>query len=217
MKLKKKLLPPCLMEKIILKSKEIRWRINIPVSILEYRDVLCWKNIDIKSSKLDHRAFQLMNKVEYPLTSISIYVDDICRDDMRNLGKLGSSIECLNLKYHLRWVNILILTLSIRLSIRRIVFRSTRQFLDAPFPRLQKLHLTNARFACQDESPISLDLTRFSDTLEEFSLTNDTLDEFSIKSLANLKNLKVLTLQYAHSTCKNNFFLEALESMQELR
>ena len=61
---------------------------------------------------------------------------------------------------------------------------------------------------------INLDL---SNTLEEFKLYNIVIDESSMKSLATLKQRKVLSFRLVKKICQNIHFLEALSSLDQLR
>ena len=101
---KKKSLPSCLFENIIFKSKELKWHIQCLSMFIPHRDTLNWKNIDVKSY-ITHNAFALLNQVkDYPLTSLAISVNEIDEKSMESLCSMGSTIECLDLRYQDRYL-----------------------------------------------------------------------------------------------------------------
>lgn len=103
---RKKMLPPYLFERILLKSKETRWYIQLDNlrDMLPYRDILNWKNIDLLPftkhiTTLDESILDQMSRVVYPLDSFSIYVVILTNEGIRNLCAMGSTIKSLELCY----------------------------------------------------------------------------------------------------------------------
>lgn len=95
------------------------------------------------------------------------------------------------------------------------------EFLNAPFPKLRKLHLVFAdrkdRVSPYPHNPMHLDLTRFSNTLEELKLQNECIDDFTAKSIASLKNLKTLSIPFTNILNCDDFVSEIVGSMDQLR
>lgn len=94
-------------------------------------------------------------------------------------------------------------------------FRSyTTELLKGPFPNLRKLRLTKI-YANGPGDELYIDFSRFSDTLEELILENETLDDRLIRSIACLKKLKVLSLPFSYANYF--YFYESLCAMNHLR
>ena len=98
---KTKLLPPQLFERILHKGKELRWSVNKECleKLLGYRDVLSWKNIDVSLLILSGNVLKVMNQVMFPIKTLSICLDNITKEGMKNLCNMGSTIEILDLTY----------------------------------------------------------------------------------------------------------------------
>ena len=112
---RKKILPPYLFEKILLKSREIKWFIQLDNlrKLLPYRDVLNWKNIELLTffrfkKCLDESILGQMSQVIYPLKSLSIFVDDFTDEGLKSLCSMGSTLESLELYYAYRLYKIYI-------------------------------------------------------------------------------------------------------------
>ena len=74
-----------------------------------------------------------------------------------------------------------------------------------------------ARLMLKDNPPrLELNLSRFSDTLEELKLENEILTDSVVKSMKSLKKLKVLSLPSSIINCEC-VFLDTLSSMTQLR
>ena len=91
-------------------------------------------------------------------------------------------------------------------------YRSTEEFLNAPFPKLKKLYLSFKR--CK-KTPLVIDFTRFSETLEELYFDNERLADSTLMSIASLKKLKVLSL--SNTLASYISFPKALSSLTQLR
>lgn len=77
--------------------------------LLTFRDVLSWKDIDVvlyydhcRDNMLDGDVLNVMSQIEYPIKNLSIYVDNISDERLSALCAMGSTIECLDLKYYSR-------------------------------------------------------------------------------------------------------------------
>lgn len=94
-------------------------------------------------------------------------------------------------------------------------FRScTTELLKGPFPHLKKLTLTRM-YAKAQYDKLHIDLRRFSDTLEELKLENESLSDRLILSISCLKKLKVLSLPFSEADYL--YFYEALRALNNLR
>ena len=70
--------------------------------MLPYRDLLDWKTIDLLFAKQTvwyENIFGLMNQVTYPLKVLSINVNELTKDEIRDLYAMASTIESLKLEY----------------------------------------------------------------------------------------------------------------------
>lgn len=98
----KKLLPPYLFERIVWKSRKMSWYIHLEKT-LQHRDVLSWKNIDAKSTKSVKDVLVYMDKVIYPLKSLSLDLMYIKPNYLSCICNMGSILESLSLTYDSRY------------------------------------------------------------------------------------------------------------------
>lgn len=113
-----KKLPPCLFERIISKSKDLRWSISVAdwMKFLPFRNILNWKNIDlillprryVEDTISSEVALEKMNEAAYPVKSLSICLNMLTDEAMKNLGTVGLKMESLDLIYNSR-LNLLLL------------------------------------------------------------------------------------------------------------
>ena len=87
----------------------MKWFIHLDNlrTTLPYREHLNWKKIDLFTFSryrtiLDESILHDMSKVNYPIKSFSIYVDNLTDAGLKNLCAMGSAIERLHLQYRYR-------------------------------------------------------------------------------------------------------------------
>lgn len=101
-------LPPGLFERIIFKSKELRWLwpVSIWLKCVRIRNVVCLKNINLmlvpkyaEENFCDENMLKVLNELDYPIKTLSLRLHTITDEGMKNLAALGSNLESLDLTY----------------------------------------------------------------------------------------------------------------------